>query len=429
MRLSSVLVWCLLAGLFGAGFLLGSLLCSCSSPLDQFASLSSSSSSSSECLARATRMEAHLLEAQREYRRCVLSHPPARRPAVRAGRSPDEEEENKPEQDVQEQSKPEDKATRTRTSRRAALLLRLDACRLVPRAEDAVDAVIVWINGSDPLWQYARHEHHHHQEQQHKEMALHDNGGLRATLRALAKYGSELNIGTIHIVTVFGQRPDWLLEEARLSMPGVPELRLVDLSKHEASIDSVPKLLRHIDVIPNLRNDFLLWTDRCILGKPVHRSDFWATDDGWGPRLHLDSVVIRNHGDTDCVLDRILGLPKCGEGRRVTVASYRPFAFSLCALQLLLQEKHVQQALSFDLPHLYAHWLLEHGLAGSVGEHNDDAQVVRIGYASPMELQDVLRKSYVHSMTCFDDQFHGSRIPMLEDFMMQRWSAKSVYEK
>jgi hypothetical protein len=295
-------------------------------------------------------------------------------------------------------------------------LRQLEPAKLVPSSSSPIDIVFVWINGTDPSWQYARHA----SEFGDLLPQYHDNGGLLVALRSICKYGSGLGIGTIHIVTVFGQRPMFLK-----SLPGVPEVRLVELS--EAAVDSVPKLLHRVHEIPGLREDFLLWNERGMLGKTAQRSDFWVSFGGWGPRFHLDPRG-RRHPETDCLLDRVLGLENRGNCKsRDAPSMCRPIPMSVSGIRQMLQHRTVlAQSSGFDFAHLYVHWMIEHGLAGSIDGTDDDAFVVRLG--NQIDVQDVMRKSHLHLFTCFDDD-HGYRIPVLEDLLKQRWSFKAMHEE
>jgi hypothetical protein len=345
------------------------------------------------------RMQSHLLEAQQDYRRCVLSHPVAIQSSVRSGKAAPL------------------LADKELGARRAELLQQLQGARLVPRG--SIDVAFVFINGSDPAWRFARNA----MSEQGAVLPQHsDNGGLLFALRSLCKYGAaSLDIRVIHIVTVFGQKPVWLRS---FSVSGLPEVRLVELGD-AVTIESTAHLL---NMIPDLQENFLLWSDRSMLGKSAERSDFWALDGGWGPRFYLDEFANR-HYETDCLLDRVLGSSVSSDcKRRVAVAAYRPLPVSLSALRILLKNNFVQDSQKFDFHHLYIHWMIEHGLAGSVGEH-DDALVVRISHNSQIQMQQVLRNSYLHTLVCFDDHGHGTRLPMLEDLMSQRWSTKSGWEQ
>jgi hypothetical protein len=119
-----------------------------------------------QCRDNVARAQQHLLEAQQDYRRCLLSHTPSVAAAVRGGRS----------------SSSSAGVEGAAGALRAALLQELGGSALVPRPDASIDVVLLWVNGSDPAWQYARNA------ATQPLASLHgDNGELLACIRSLVK--------------------------------------------------------------------------------------------------------------------------------------------------------------------------------------------------------------------------------------------------
>ena len=316
------------------------------------------------CRGGLARAQQHLLEAQQDYRRCLLSHTPRVAAAVRGGSS---------------SSSTAAGVDGAEAARRAALLQELGGAQLVPRPAAPVDVVVLWINGSDPAWQYARNAVGGAARSLHS-----DNGELRALLRSLAKYGGELGIGAVHLVAPFEQRPAWL---GRPEVPGSPAVRLVG-GDAGPGLDDLGALLRQVPELPGLAEDFLLWSPLAALGKPAHRSDFWLAEGGWGPRFF-------------------------------PTAPLRPVPVSRRALQLYLARHSGGSAGG------YAQWLSSHGLAGAVeAAAQGDAVALEVAQCG---LQEALRLSRLHTFVCFPNE-RGLRLPPLQALLEQRWSDKTPHE-
>jgi hypothetical protein len=195
------------------------------------------------------------------------------------------------------------------------------------------------------------------------------------------QYGGALGLGTVHIVTVFEQRPAWL---AVLDATGAPSIRLV---KAEGLGDAAT-LLRQVPDIAGLAEEFLLWSPLALLGKTAHRSDFWMTVGGWGPRLFPDAPL-------------------------------RPVPVSRRALQRFLAGGGNRGAAG------YVGWLSGIGLVGAVLRGPaEDAAALEVAQSS---LQEALRLSYSHTFVFLVNEL-GVRLPPLQAMLEQRWSAKTGFE-
>ncbi len=204
----------------------------------------------------------------------------------------------------------------------------------------------------------------------------------RLAYRCEPQYGGALGLGAVHLVTVFEQRPAWL---AAPEAPGAPPVRLVP---GEGLGDEAA--LRQVAELPGLAEEFLLWSPHTMLGRPAHRSDFWLTEGGWGPRLF-------------------------------PAAPLRPVPVSRRALQRFLAGGGGGGGGAQG----YVQWLAGHGLAGAVDAGPaEDAAVLEAAQSS---LQEALRLSRLHTFVCLANP-RGLRLPPLQAMLEQRWSDKTGYE-
>ena len=185
----------------------------------------------------------------------------------------------------------------------------------------------------------------------------------------------------MHLVTVFEQRPAWL---ATLEAPGAPQVRLV----RGEGLGDEATLLRQVAGLAGLAEEFLLWSPLAMLGRVAHRSDFWLTEGGWGPRLF-------------------------------PAAPLRPVPVSRRALQRYVASDGGGGARG------YTQWLAGHGLAGAVGA--GPAEDVAVLEATQCSLQEALRLSHLHTFVCVANE-RGLRLPPLQAMLEQRWSDKTGYE-
>ncbi|MCC9310516.1 stealth family protein [Kitasatospora sp. RB6PN24] len=161
-----------------------------------------------------------------------------------------------------------------------------------PRLDDVtfpVDAVITWVDDTDPAWRERRAE-------RLAAMSVRPATGdgverfrnrdeLRYCLRSIAMYAPWIR--RIHLVTD-GQCPDWLATEH-------PDVTVVAHQQLFADTTILPVFNSHaietqIHRIPDLTEHFLYFNDDMFLGRPVRPEQFFQ---GNGvPLVNLDSRVI-----------------------------------------------------------------------------------------------------------------------------------------
>lgn len=171
----------------------------------------------------------------------------------------------------------------------------------MPEPSFPVDAVITWVDGSEPQYKKKlRQAHDAFFPGKRIEAGRHrDNGELRYALRALTAYAPWLR--TIHLVTD-GQRPSWLKANH-------PKIRLAD---HREFIPSefLPTFNSHViesflHRLPGLAEHYIYFNDDVFLGRPVRKADFFTPNGlplclvdwrplrefgyGWRPSAHSAS--------------------------------------------------------------------------------------------------------------------------------------------
>ncbi len=339
-----------------------------------------------QCRSSVGRLQQHVLEAQQDYRRCLLSHSPTSAAVVRAGRT------------VAPVAADEGMARR-----RASLLQELDGVQLVPRPGEKVDIMMLWLNGTDEAWQFARNAGRKHSDRQH-----HDNGELLSCLRSLAKSGSALSIGTVHIVTASGQHPMWL---RTTEAAGLPRVHVVSGDAGPAG-DDVNVMMRRALEIPTLAESFLLWSSDVLLGKAAHRSDFWISEGGWGPRFSLSNSL----------WEQRVPLPVLPGSSVRHNLGMRPVPMSRRAVRWLLK----QLPLDANVALVYVHWIIEHGLAGAV--ERSDSDTLTVDMAANVNVQELLRQSFAHTFVSLVNE-RGAKLPPLQAMLAERWNALTAFEE
>lgn len=135
--------------------------------------------------------------------------------------------------------------------------------------KDEIDAVILWVDGSDPEWIKERNKYQPDNAQDGGKSRYRDWGILKYLLRSICKYASWIR--TVHLVTC-GQKPEWLNENCT-------KLHFV---KHS---DFIPQQYlptfssRAIDLnlhrIEGLAEKFIYFNDDMLLTNYVTPSDFF----------------------------------------------------------------------------------------------------------------------------------------------------------
>jgi hypothetical protein len=191
---------------------------------------------------------------------------------------------------------------------------------------ERIDAVYLWVDGSDPLFQeeLAVHRAGHDGPgaiQAADGQRFRDNGELRYSLRSLDLFAPW--IGDIHIVTN-GQAPKWLnIRHERIRLV-THDMIFPDPACLPTFNSCAIELNLHR--IPGLSRRFIYLNDDLFLGRKTRREDFLPADGSY--RLYVEPTFIHRrfaHGPvhdraylhTSLVLDRLRG-----RGRRPASPAY-----------------------------------------------------------------------------------------------------------
>ena len=139
-----------------------------------------------------------------------------------------------------------------------------------------VDAVVLWVDGSDPQWRAARDQRRAElglppDGQGQEEFLYDDHGELRYLLRSIEQYAPWLR--RIHLVTA-GQRPSWLREDH-------PRLRLVDhadiIEAEALPVFSPRPITARMHRIEGLSEHFLYFNDDMVLARSIDPELFFTS--------------------------------------------------------------------------------------------------------------------------------------------------------
>lgn len=169
-------------------------------------------------------------------------------------------------------------------------------------ADEPIDAVYLWVDGSDPAWRRSR-------AQWLAESALEldsesarthrfrDNGELRYSLRSLDRHAPWIR--RVHLVTN-GQVPVWLDRSS-------DRIRLVPHDALFERPDDLPTfnsnaIEMNLHRIPGLSRRFLLMNDDLFFGRSTRKEAFLRADGG--QRIYLDDTPLHDRTDVGPVHDR-----------------------------------------------------------------------------------------------------------------------------
>lgn len=346
------------------------------------------------------RLQQHVREAQADFRRCLASHDAPTAAAIRRRQEPI--------------------VSGAAAARRAAILPRLPQGALVPRPDDLIDIVIPWMNSSDLAWQFAANAALFvHSSSKDTEPA---SETLLYLVRSIVKYGQGLGIGTIHLLVSVQQKPEWLRTRAPFALPEIRVVGDAELGL-SASVFSRADLMKRVPLLlGSLRENFILWPAHVVLGAPCQRAEFWRDVGAWGPRIFVRNGVQSVRSRDDRLLDAALAEPAPSRAQIVDA----PLAMSR-SLMNLLQESVANWS---DLHHVYAHWVIGHSLAGTVGPPDDyfDLALSAASGASEIASQ-VLSKMHRHTLVALHSGGGGTSLPAISAMMEQRWPFVTLYEK
>lgn len=157
-----------------------------------------------------------------------------------------------------------------------------------------VDAVITWVDGSDPLWrskreQYSSLSHAHTLATSNVEGRFRDNGDLLFLLRSLEKYWPFE--GSIYLVTD-GQSPDFLSQHPRVKVIDHREI----LDGQYLPTFSSRAIESALHRIPGLAEHFVAFNDDVFLTRRVSHEDFFGDK---GARIYLSDEKLPDLSATD----------------------------------------------------------------------------------------------------------------------------------
>ena len=139
-----------------------------------------------------------------------------------------------------------------------------------------VDAVVLWVDGSDPVWRAARDRRRAElgfdpDGQGQEEFLYDDHGELRYLLRSIEQYAPWLR--RVHLVTA-GQRPSWLRDDH-------PRLRLVDhadvIEPEALPVFSPRPITARMHRIEGLSEHFLYFNDDMVLARSIDPELFFTS--------------------------------------------------------------------------------------------------------------------------------------------------------
>jgi hypothetical protein len=153
------------------------------------------------------------------------------------------------------------------------LVLIIASCSLV--AEDLIDVVYTWVDGSDPQWQALLTEYTQKDKKSAASSAaakkrFNDHDELRYSLRSVYQFAPWVN--HIYIVT-FGQKPKWLKE--------TPKISIIDHHDIFTCPEDLPTFNSmaiecHLHHIPGLQEHYLYFNDDVFLGRMTTPQDYFS---------------------------------------------------------------------------------------------------------------------------------------------------------
>lgn len=181
----------------------------------------------------------------------------------------------------------------------------------MPEPSFPVDAVVTWVNGSDPEFgEKIRQIRDAFCPGKRIEAGRYrNNGELRYALRALIAYAPWLR--TIHLVTN-GQRPAWLTQDGQFPSgftANHPQIRFAD-HREFIPAEFLPTFNSHViesflHRLPGLAEHYIYCNDDVFLGRPTRKTDFFTPNGlplcfmdwrplrafgyGWRPSAHSAS--------------------------------------------------------------------------------------------------------------------------------------------
>ena len=152
-----------------------------------------------------------------------------------------------------------------------------------------IDAVILWVDGSDPKWLEERNTYLSDKvdKQAVNTARFRDWGILKYWFRSIEKYAPWIN--KIHFVT-YGHLPDFLIEENNDKLNIVNHKDFIPMEYLPVYNSAVIELNLHR--IEGLADRFLLFNDDLFLTKSVKPTDFFDIKTGY-PKMEFHEIPVR----------------------------------------------------------------------------------------------------------------------------------------
>jgi hypothetical protein len=142
-------------------------------------------------------------------------------------------------------------------------------------ANELIDVVYTWVDGSDPHWlslftQYAEKESGAISSGATAKKRFKDHDELKYSLRSIYQFAPWVN--HIYIVT-FGQKPEWLIETPMISI-----VDHHDIFSHPEDLPTFNSMAIECNLhhIPGLQEHYLYFNDDVFLGAPTSPHDFFS---------------------------------------------------------------------------------------------------------------------------------------------------------
>lgn len=144
---------------------------------------------------------------------------------------------------------------------------------LTPR-RNRVDVIYTWVDSHQPEYQAQLHQYANQDHDLNPERFRDDFVFLKYSLRSLEMFFPHAD--RIFLLTARPQVPNWLaLDHPRLRIVHHDELA-VPAGVLPTFNSNVIETMFHL--VPDLADDFIYFTDDCLLGAPVSRADFYDED-------------------------------------------------------------------------------------------------------------------------------------------------------
>src|SRR5699024_8623571 len=134
---------------------------------------------------------------------------------------------------------------------------------------EAIDFVIIWVDGNDPEWQEDKFKYSEDTDGDKRNIRFRDWDNLQYWFRAVENYAPWVN--KVHFVT-WGHLPEWLnIEHPKLNIVNHKDF----LNKDNLPVFNSCAIEINIHRIPGLAEKFVYFNDDTFLTHPVKPTDFF----------------------------------------------------------------------------------------------------------------------------------------------------------